>query len=325
MLWIIWIVVFAACFLLTYGLSTEWQWRHRVKVRAGNPGVILPLPLHVPRHSWLWQGLLEWLAFSGQWAMPDMGKISEMRKDLIRAGFRHPKAPAIYLGLRLATAFILTMPYILFLVIRGAINPLTLLFGFALAIFGFFLPINILVMLIHGRQERLDRALPDILDMFVICMEAGLSLNTTINRVADEVGEVFTDFADELQIASAEIRASIPWDEAFDNIAKRTDVQSIRSMVALMVQSHKLGSSISDALRRHSEFIRTQRLLRAEEKAAKLPVKMIFPLIFCIFPAIIIVVAGPGIIHMAGTFLNGGMVGMFQYGNGSPGFPGGFQ
>jgi tight adherence protein C len=110
------------------------------------------------------------------------------------------------------------------------------------------------------------------------------------------------------------VRTGIPWDEAFDNLARRTEVQSIKSMVALIIQSDRLGASIATALRNHSEFVRTQRILRAEEKAAKLPIKMIFPLIFCIFPAIIIVVVGPGIIHIFDKFL-----GFYLKGKAAPG------
>ena len=104
------------------------------------------------------------------------------------------------------------------------------------------------------------------------------------------------------------MRTGIDWDEAFENLAQRTGVQSIRSMVNLMIQSGRLGGSVGDALRHHSEFTRTQRLLRAEEKAAKLPVKMVIPMIFCIFPAIIIVVVGPGLIHIFEKFLKGGFI-----------------
>ena len=296
MIWIILATVFTSSFLFAYGIETVWKRRQRVKARAGEAGAITESSLlrQNGTSAGLPGNLLEWLAFSGQWVLPDIEKLSEMRQELIRAGFRHPQAPAIYLGLRIVAGFALTLPLILFLIIRGGLNPLTLGMAFILAIFGFFLPAKALAVKIRHRQERLDKALPDILDMFVICMEAGLSLNASLQRVVVEIHDLYRDFSDELQIVDAELRTGIPWAEAFDNMGKRTDVQSIRSMVGLMIQSHKLGSSVSDALRNHSEFVRTQRLLRAEERAAKLPLKMIFPLIFCIFPAIIIVVAGPG-------------------------------
>ena len=124
-------------------------------------------------------------------------------------------------------------------------------------------------MKIRARQGRLDKALPDILDLFVISMDAGLSLNAAMNRVTEEIRGVFDDFFDEFQIAATEMRTGINWDEAFENLAKRTGVQSIRSMVSLMVQAGKMGGSIGDALRHHAEFTRTQRILRAEEQAGE--------------------------------------------------------
>ena len=314
MIWMIWAMVFAAFFLATYGLVTSWNRRHRVQVRVAHPGPMSGSPMirQKSQSSLFREWSIRWLTFSGQWALPDLEKVSEMRKDLIKAGYRHPQAPAVYLGLRIIAAFVIAFPFLLYNIIRGTLSPLTLAAAFALAIFGFFLISKILAVKIRHRQERLDKSLPDIIDLFVISMEAGLSLNAALQRVSEEIRGVYRDFSDELQITAGELRAGIPWDEAFDNLGKRTEVQSIRSMVGLMIQSNRLGASIGDALRHHSEFIRTQRILLAEERAAKLPVKMIFPLIFCIMPAILIVVAGPGIIHIIDTFMKAGPEAMFQ-------------
>jgi tight adherence protein C len=309
MIWLILGMVFTAFFSLAYGTAIAWERRTRYKERLAQPGQLsgsLLLRRQEPQSA-LKGWVLQWLSFSGQWALPDLEKVSAMRMDLVRAGIRHPQAPAIYLGLRIVTAFAFTLPFILFLMIRGFLNPSSLAMALLPAIFGFYLPDKALAVKIRRRKERLDRALPDILDLFVICMEAGLSLNSTLSRVAEEIRGVYQDFCDELQLTAGELRAGLPWDEAFDHLGKRTDVQSIRSMVGLMIQSNKLGASLAGALRHHSDFIRTQRILRAEEKAAKLPVKMVFPLIFCIFPAIIIVTAGPGIIHIIDVFFKGGL------------------
>jgi tight adherence protein C len=305
MLWIIWITVFTSFFLFARGFIAVWDRRQRVKVRVGNPGPgsASPLLRHQPKQP---SGLKEWtidkLIFAGQWALPDMNKITEMRKDLIKAGYRHPQAPAIYLSLRIIMAFAFAFPVLLYSIIRGNLNPATLTFAFLLAFLGFFLVSLILGIKIRRRQDNLDRALPDIIDLFVICMEAGLSLNAALQRVAEETRKSYRDFSEELQITNGDLRAGLPWDEAFDNLGKRTDVQSIRSMVGLMIQSNKLGASISEALRHHADFIRTQRILVAEEKVGKLAVKMIFPLVFFIMPAIIIVAVGPGILHIIEMF-----------------------
>jgi tight adherence protein C len=307
MIWIIRATIFAAFFLLTLGFVTILNRRYRVKVRMLGQGLMPEslLMLQKEKSSLLPEWLLNLLSFSGQWALPDLEKVSEMRKDLISAGYRHPQAPAIYLGLRIIMAFGLSLPVLLYFIIRGVLNPLTLGLAFIVALFGFFLVSKILSVKIRQRQENLDRSLPDIIDLFVVCMEAGLSLNAALQRVSEEIHGVYRDFSDELQITAKELRAGIPWDEAFDNLGKRTNVQSIRSMVGLMIQSNKLGASISDALRHHADFIRTQRILIAEEKAAKLSLKMIFPLIFFIMPAILIVAAGPGLIHVFETFFRG--------------------
>ncbi len=310
MLWTIEATIFVMMFLLTYGLAISWASRSKVKARAASPA---PMPMSPVlrqklKASRLKKWSVEWLALSGQWALPNLDRISAMRKSLIMAGYRHPKAPAAYLGLRVLAAFALPLPFLLLLVIRGHLTPGPLLMAFSLSIIGFYLPATILGSKIKRRQDRLDRALPDILDMFVISMDAGLSLNAALQRVSEEIRGVFNDFYEELQLTAAELRTGITWDEAFENLAKRTGVQSIRSMVSLMVQSGKLGGSIGDALRHHAEFTRTQRLLRAEERAAKLPVKMVIPMIFCIFPSILIVVVGPGLIHIFNTFIRDGFL-----------------
>lgn len=309
MIWTIAGAVFVAMFCFTYGLATAWTRWNRVKVRAGNPASMAGAPLFRQERkvSRLKKWSLEWLAYSGEWALPDLNKISEMRKSLIQAAYRHPKAPAVYLGIRVITAIALTLPGLLLFIIRGELGPATLLIALALSVVGFTLPALVLGVKIGRRRDRLDRALPDVLDMFVIAMDAGLSLNAALHRVSEEIDGIFDDFYEELQITAGELGTGITWDEAFENLTKRTGVQSIRSMVSLMTQTGKLGGSIGDALRNHSEFVRTQRLLRAEEQAAKLPVKMVFPMLFCIFPAIIIVVVGPGLILIYDKFINSGL------------------
>jgi tight adherence protein C len=316
MIWTIWGTVFIAMFLLAYGLSIAWARKTKIKVRAGSPAALSSSSVLRPKEkaSRFKKWSMEWLAYSGQWALPNLDKVSQMRRTLISAGYRHPQAPAAYLGLRVVSAIALSFPVILFFIIRGKLIPMTLFMAFCVSIFGFYLPSHLLGAKLRARQNRLDRSLPDILDMFVIAMDAGLSLNAALHRVAEEIRGVFNEFYEELQIAAAELRTGITWDEAFENLAKRTGVQSIRSMVSLLVQSGKLGGSIGDALRHHAEFTRTQRILRAEEKAAKLPVKMVLPMIFCIFPAIIIVVVGPGLIHIFDKLLGSG--GLFSGGTG---------
>jgi tight adherence protein C len=309
--WAIGGTIFIATFFFTYGLMLSWTRVSRMKMRASNATSTPEASLLLPgdKTSQFQQWFINWLAHSGQWVLPNLDKVSEMRKTLIQAGYRHPKAPAVYLGLRVMTAVVLTLPFLLLFIVRAKLSPFILAIAFLISICGFFLPTIVLRVKLGRRQERLDKALPDILDMFVIAMDAGLSLNAALHRVADEIRGIFDDFCDELQIIATELGTGITWDEAFDNFAKRTGVQSIRSMVSLMTQTGKLGGSVGDALRHHGEFTRTQRLLRAEERAAKLPVKMVIPMLFCIFPAIVIVVVGPGLIHVYDKLFQSGLMG----------------
>ncbi|MCG2770542.1 MAG: type II secretion system F family protein [Desulfobacterales bacterium] len=225
-----------------------------------------------------------------------------MRTDLIQAGFRQTTAPAVYFGLRALFAFLLPVPLLLLLIIKAKISAIGLLMAFFLSMFGFFLPTYLLKKKISQRQSRIDATLPDVMDLFIVCMEAGLSLNASVHRVANEIKEVSNDFHDELQITAAELRTGIPWDEAFEGLGKRTGVQSLRSMAALMIQSNRMGTSLGQSFRNQSEFTREQRTLRSEEKAAKLPVKMIFPLVMLILPAMFIVTVGPALIHVKSIF-----------------------
>lgn len=305
-LFLIWVLTFLATFLVAYALISLWAKRGHVRSRlevaaaAEMGGSLMKAPAAVGPVQ---QKVMDFLASSGSWALKDLSKLSAIRQQLIQAGYRHPQALAIFYGLKAVLALILPLPVLMMLVIRGRLTLPSLVMAFALAGLGFLLPNYLLSVRRRTRQNALDRALPDVLDLFVICMEAGLALNAALNKVAEEIREVYPEFWLELQITAAELRAGIPWDEAFEHLGQRTGVQSIRSMVGLMIQSEKLGASIAQALRNHGDFTRTQRMLKAEEKAAKLPLKLIFPLILCMLPVMFIVTVGPGVLHIIRIFL----------------------
>ncbi len=305
-LFLIWVLTFLATFLITFAVISFWARRGHVRSRlevaaaAEKGGSLMKAPAAVGPVQ---QKVMDFLASSGSWALKDLSKLSEIRQQLIQAGYRHPQALAVFYGLKAVLALILPLPVLMVLVIKGRLTLPSLVVAFALAGLGFLVPNYLLSVRVRTRQNALDRALPDVLDLFVICMEAGLALNAALNKVAEEIREVYPEFWLELQITAAELRAGIPWDEAFDHLGQRTGVQSIRSMVGLMIQSEKLGASIAQALRNHGDFTRTQRMLKAEEKAAKLPLKLIFPLILCMLPVMFIVTVGPGVLHIIRIFL----------------------
>jgi tight adherence protein C len=156
------------------------------------------------------------------------------------------------------------------------------------------------------RQDRIDKALPDVLDLLIVCMESGLSLQATLNRVSDEVKGISMDLYKELQLTNAELKTGISREVALKNLGERTGVQNVKALVGLMIQSDRMGASIVQALRTHAAYLRVQRSQRAEEQAGKLPVKILFPLLLFIFPAIFVVVLGPAAVQMTKSSFLGG-------------------
>ena len=160
------------------------------------------------------------------------------------------------------------------------------------------LPGMVLARLAKRRQHRMRLALPDVLDLLVVSVEAGLGLDQAILRVGEELAFAHPDLCSELRLINLELRAGKGRADALHNLAERTGVDDIRSLVAMLVQTDKFGTSVAQSLRVHSETLRTKRRQRAEEAAAKTGVKMVFPLVFCIFPAIWVVTIGPAAIKI---------------------------
>jgi tight adherence protein C len=163
---------------------------------------------------------------------------------------------------------------------------------------GYVLPGIVLARLERRRQHRVRLSVPDALDLLVVSVEAGLGLDQAIQRVGDELLPVHPELADDLRLINLELRAGTARAEALRNLAARTGVDDLASLVAVLVQTDKFGTSVAQSLRVHSEVLRTKRRQRAEEAAAKTAVKMVFPLVICIFPAIWIVTVGPAAIKL---------------------------
>jgi len=297
--------IFVAIALLTYGIMLIYRSRQVIRDRFKEPesNAAVALLRRDEGRDTLKKRLLYWLSLPGKMALKNQDETSQIRVSLIMAGYRQANAPAVYFGMRAMFALLLPLPYLLMITVQRHITTPTLAITFGLCGLGYFLPHFLLRMQIGRRQDRLDKALPDVLDLFIVCMEAGLALQAAMNRVADEIKYAYRDFYSELQITGAEMRAGIPQQAALKNLSTRTGVSSINSLVTLMIQTEKLGTSIAQSLRTHADFVRVQRSLRAEEKAAKTPIKILIPLIFFIFPAMLIVIAGPAAIQVVKTFL----------------------
>jgi tight adherence protein C len=249
---------------------------------------------------------LDWISSLGHYAVDDKKDDSQLRQSLIQAGFRHPKGPAIFFGVRFLLALLLPMLYLLPNAMNTALTRQHLMVAFLAAASGFYMVPYLLRLLTSRRQDRIDKALPDVLDLLIVCMEAGLSLQATINRVSDEVKSISIDLYKELQLTNAELRTGINREIALRNLGERTGVQNVKALVGLMIQSDRMGASIVQSLRTHAAFLRVQRSQRAEERAAKLPVKILFPLLLFIFPAIFVVVLGPAAIKITKSSIFGG-------------------
>jgi tight adherence protein C len=173
-----------------------------------------------------------------------------------------------------------------------------LLLALAVCAVAYVLPSMVLARMAKRRQHRIRLGLADALDLLVVSVEAGLGLDQALQRVSEELAFAHKDLCDELRLINLELRAGTARSEALHNLARRTGLDDIASLVTMLVQTDKFGTSVAQALRVHSDTMRTKRRQRAEEAAAKTTIKLIFPLVFCIFPALFVVILGPALIQI---------------------------
>jgi tight adherence protein C len=237
-----------------------------------------------------------WLQNFGERVASGRKDLFETRQKLIQAGYRRQNAAPIYYSLRVLS---MVVGAVIVLAVLPSLQGRNLVVWVLLG-GGFFwmLPAGVLRRKIRLRKKEIQKALPDSLDMLVVCVEAGLGLNQALVRVSDEVETMSPVLAEELQIVNLEMRAGTPREDALRNLGERTDVADLRSLATMLIQTDRFGTSIAQALRVHSDTLRTKRRQRAEEAAAKTTIKLVPPLVFFIFPAIFVVVLGPAMIHL---------------------------
>lgn len=231
--------------------------------------------------------------------------VSTIREALVTAGYRHPQAPILFMGAKLLSG-ILALGIVALLPVSlwgfpTATTQFAIYVGAASA--GYFFPMLWLRHAISQRKEQLRDAFPDALDLMVVCVEAGLGLDAAISRVSSEIRFAHRELAEEFHLVSLELRTGLSRAEALKNLSRRIDLEEVSSLVALLIQTDKFGTSIGQALRVHSDSMRVNRQLRAEELAAKIPVKILFPLVCFIFPSVFVVIIGPAVIKIARTLL----------------------
>lgn len=225
-------------------------------------------------------------------------EVNIVEKRLMLAGFRRNHHINIFYATKvLVPAVLVVLATITRLYHHGPFFVYTVA-----VVLGFLLPDFVLGYLIRRRQLEIRLGLPEALDLLTICVEAGLGLDQAILRVADEQRISQPQLAEELNLVNLEQRAGKPRVEALRNLAGRTDVESVRSLVAMLIQTDHFGTSVADSLRVHADSLRTQRRQEVEEQAAKTTVKLIFPLVFFIFPSLFVVVLGPAVIKILDSF-----------------------
>ena len=224
-------------------------------------------------------------------------EISRVRKRMMRAGYRTMAPVVVYMWAELLLPVTLGGAALWYFGTAGG----WMIAAFA-AILGYLMPGLVLARLIEKRKQELQNGLPDALDLLIVCVEAGSSLDQAVLKASEEIGVAYPALADELKTLNVEIRAGKPRTEAFRNLASRTGLDDVRALVAMLVQTDRFGTSVSQALRTHGKTLRTKRRQNAEERAQKIGVKLVFPLVFLLFPAFYVVTLGPAIIQFVRVF-----------------------
>jgi tight adherence protein C len=232
--------------------------------------------------------------------------IKRLQAKLIHAGIYTERAIPLFLGVKMGG--LLVLPVLVFYILWGSTSQRGLLMGIPLILcaLGYFLPNLMLNRMIRSRQFKIKESLPDALDLLVVCVEAGQGLDAAIKRVSEDLKASSPIISQELILVNLEIMAGLDRQQALKNLGERTGVEELISLCNVLIQSERFGTSIAQALKTQSDYLRTARRQRLEGLAAKTPVKLVFPMLLFIFPAIMVVLLGPAIIRLSEFFGKGG-------------------
>jgi len=234
----------------------------------------------------------------GQKVPPDAKNASRYRRELMAAGYRAPNAVAVYYGLKLALVA-LFMALALMFQMKIHVGVLgKFIYVAVVALAGFRLPDFILARRVKARRRHLRQGLPDALDLMVVCAESGLAMDRTLRMVGRELAVVHPELSDELNLLSLEVTAGTRRKDALENLAARTGEPEIRKFVTVLIQADRFGTSVAQTLRAYSRHLRVQARQTAEEKAAQLSVKLVFPIFFFILPSLFTITIGPVVVHI---------------------------
>ena len=232
--------------------------------------------------------------------------IKQLQAKLIQAGIYNERAIPLFLGVKLGG--LLVLPILVLYILWDSTSQRALLMGIPIILcsLGYVLPNLILNHIISARRKKIRESLPDALDLMVVCVEAGQGLDAAIKRVSEDLQESSPIIAQELLLVNLETMAGLDRQQALKNLGERTGVEELVSLCNVLIQSERFGTSIAQALKTQSDYMRTARRQRLEGMAAKTPVKLVFPMLLFIFPAIIVVLLGPAIIRLSEFFNKGG-------------------
>lgn len=292
---VVFLAVFAACMLLGHAASAG---KARRRVRA----------LATEGASENASAASEWVArvarISGPLARlsaPErQEKISALRTRFVQAGYRSEHAPTIYFALKVLLAVALpALAWAAFAVAGASLKTGSLLVTLsAVAAAGYLIPNLFVKVVIARRQREIFENLPNALDLMTVCVEAGLNTDMAIGRIAAEMTAASPVLSSELHLVTLELRAGSSKELALRNLAIRSGVNEVDSLVTMLIQAEQFGTSIADSLRVHADHLRTKRRQQAEERAAKIALKLLMPLIFCIFPALLLIMVGPSFLQI---------------------------
>lgn len=279
-------------------IGRDAEVRERLRGIGAGPGTVLDQP---PEAGAWQEKVLKVAKPVAKLATPtDEEDVSRLRARFLHAGIRQPSAPVLFYAAKALLALGLPMLFIFF---TRAANltldtPKTVAMLLLLAAIGYYLPSAVLAWLTRRRQRELFEAFPDALDLMIVCVEAGLGLDMAINKTAEEMKIRSPELAEELELMALELRVGSSRERALRNLAARTGLDEVSTFATMLIQADRFGTSLAESLRVHADMLRTRRQLRAEEAAAKIPLKLLFPLIFFIFPSLLLVLLGPAMIQI---------------------------
>jgi tight adherence protein C len=261
--------------------------------RLQSPGpVVSPF---LPSPALIWKELVNW---AGSLVPASPKSLPILKRRLMRAGYRSPQAVRFFYGARVCSTVVLGGGALSIGLRTYFTGEHLVELAVAATLAGFVAPMQYLLWRVARRKHAIEKALPNVLDLMVVCVESGLGLDQTVIQVAQELRAAHPELCSEFAVMNLEMRAGKRRVEALHNLADRTGVDDVRRLVAVLVQTDRFGTSIAQSLRGHADYLRVMARQRAEERAAKLAVKLVFPIFFCVLPSLFVVTIGPVITHL---------------------------